>query len=102
MDGLSIVFVARALSLPLTLVQSWLLISALALASAVPATPGYVGIYQFVAVVVMAPLGFPASSAVALVLAVQAMIWTVALFWGGISVARLSRILAAPQPQTLE
>jgi uncharacterized protein (TIRG00374 family) len=99
MDGLAIVFVARALGMPLTLIQSWLLISALALASAVPATPGYVGIYQFVAVVVMAPLGYPASSAVALVLAVQAMIWTVALFWGGIAVARLSRILGSQQPE---
>ena len=33
-------------------------LAALGLASAAPSTPGYVGIYQFVAVSVLAPFGF--------------------------------------------
>ncbi len=48
-DALAMMVTARALNLTLTLPQSFLLLAALGLSSAVPAMPGYVGIYQFVA-----------------------------------------------------
>jgi len=98
MDGLNLMLLARALSMPLTLFEAWLLIASLGLASAIPGTPGYVGIYQFVAVVVMAPLGYSAASAVALIILAQVTIYLIVLFWGLLALARISRKLGKSPP----
>jgi hypothetical protein len=50
--------IAQALNLSLTLSQALLLLAAMGLASAVSSTLGYVSIYQFVVVTVLAPFGF--------------------------------------------
>ena len=49
---------AAALGFDMPLRVAFLLIAALGLGSALPSTPGYVGIYQFVAVTVLTPFGF--------------------------------------------
>lgn len=82
MDALSLVIVARAFSLTLALPQALLLLAALGLASAAPSTPGYVGIYQFVAVTVLVPFGFSSAEALAFILGAQAVIYAVVIVWG--------------------
>jgi uncharacterized membrane protein YbhN (UPF0104 family) len=70
--------------------QALLLLAALGLASAAPSTPGYVGIYQFVAVAVLQPFGFSQSEALAYVLVAQAAIYVVVLVWGVLGLWRLT------------
>jgi hypothetical protein len=59
-----------------------LLLTGLGLASALPSTPGYVGIYQFVAVTVLAPLGVAKAAALAFILLAQASGYVVLLLLG--------------------
>ena len=63
---------AHALGLKIPLPVALLLLSALGLGSALPSTPGYVGIYQFVAVTVLTPFGFTRDAALAYILVAQA------------------------------
>ncbi|HEX6506946.1 MAG TPA: lysylphosphatidylglycerol synthase transmembrane domain-containing protein [Chloroflexota bacterium] len=88
-DGLVTVSVALALNLSLSLPQGLLLLAALGLSSAAPSTPGYVGVFQFVAVTVLAPFGFTHSQALAYIITYQALIYIVVLFWGPIGLWRL-------------
>lgn len=90
MDSLVLVVVASAFDLRLALPQAILLAAALGLSSAAPSTPGYVGIYQFVAVTVLSPFGFAKDEALALILAAQATMYIVVLLWGIIGLWRLS------------
>jgi uncharacterized protein (TIRG00374 family) len=71
-DGVGTMVAARSLNLPITFSMTMLLLTGLGLSSALPSTPGYVGIYQFVAVTVLVPLGIAKSSALAFILLVQA------------------------------
>ena len=59
-----------------------LVIGALGLASAVPSTPGYVGVFQLVAVTVMEPLGYDREIAVLSVTSMQAMVYVVVVALG--------------------
>jgi uncharacterized protein (TIRG00374 family) len=88
-DGLVGVSMAAALRLGLSLPQALLLLSALGLASAAPSTPGYVGVFQFVAVTVLVPFGFRHSDALAYIISYQAVIYVVVLIWGPIGLWRL-------------
>jgi uncharacterized protein (TIRG00374 family) len=83
-DSLAMLLVARAFHLTLALPQALVLIAALGLSSAAPSTPGYVGIYQFVAVTVLAPFGFARDEALAFILAAQAVIYAVVIVWGAL------------------
>lgn len=82
--------VAGAFNLSLTAPQALLLLAALGLASAAPSTPGYVGIYQFVAVTVLAPFGFTQDEALVYVSAFQAVTYAVVIVWGMIGLWRLN------------
>jgi uncharacterized membrane protein YbhN (UPF0104 family) len=62
--------------------MAMLLLTGLGLSSALPSTPGYVGIYQFVAVTVLAPLGIAKSSALAFILVLQAFGYAMTLLVG--------------------
>lgn len=86
MDGMGMVIIASALREQLTLLQSFLLIAALGLSSAIPSTPGYVGVYQFVAVTVLLPFGFLRETALALILLVQFLNLIIVIFWGGLGI----------------
>ncbi len=74
---------AVGLSVPLPL--AFLLNVALGLGSALPSTPGYVGIYQFVAVTVLTPFGMSRTDVVAYTLLTQALFYPVTAFWGGLA-----------------
>ena len=60
------------------------------LSSAIPSTPGYVGIYQFVAVAVLVPFGFPRVDALAYSLVLQIMNYAVVTFWGLLGLWRIN------------
>jgi len=82
-DALGAMVIAQALNLSLALSEALLLLAAMGLASAAPSTPGYVGIYQFVAVTVLAPFGFSRSAALAYILVLQAGTYLIVTVWGG-------------------
>ncbi|MGB8253487.1 MAG: lysylphosphatidylglycerol synthase transmembrane domain-containing protein, partial [Anaerolineaceae bacterium] len=73
LDGFITVELAKAMSLSLTLPQALLLIVGLGLASAVPSTPGYVGIYQFVATTILPVFGLTKSEALTFILFYQGL-----------------------------
>jgi uncharacterized membrane protein YbhN (UPF0104 family) len=98
-DAVGIMALGRALHLELPFSTAFLLLTALGLGSALPSTPGYVGIYQFVAVTVLTPFGFDRDSAIALILVVQALGYAVVLTFGVIAVRRLQ---SAPVRKTAE
>lgn len=78
----------RALGMSTTLPVALLLITGLGLGSALPSTPGYVGIYQFVAVGVLVPFGFSKTNAIAYILLAQAIQYVYITFWGLIAFAQ--------------
>jgi glycosyltransferase 2 family protein len=91
-DTLSTVAAMRALALSGTLVIAILLVTGLALSSALPSTPGYVGVYQFVAVSVLTPFGFKKTSAIAYILLSQALQYVLITFWGGLGLLKSRRL----------
>lgn len=87
-DATGTVFLARSLGLSLSLPVAFLLITGLGLGSALPATPGYVGIYQFVVVSVLTPFGFAKSDAIAYSFLMQGMQYVFVIFWGLLAFSR--------------
>ena len=83
---------ARALDLSLSWQQALLLLVALGLASAAPSTPGYIGIFQFVAVTVLVPFGFSRDQALAYIFVFQGITYAAVIMWGLLSLWRLSLI----------
>jgi uncharacterized membrane protein YbhN (UPF0104 family) len=81
-DAVSVVLCAASLGLALSIPIALLLLAGLGLGSALPSTPGYVGIYQFVAVSILTPFAVSRSDAVALSLLIQAMAYAGILVWG--------------------
>jgi glycosyltransferase 2 family protein len=98
-DATGAVFVGRAIGLELHIPWAFLLITGLGLGSALPSTPGYVGIYQFVAVSVLTPFGIARTDAIAYILLLQASSYVVITIWGLLGLWRLrqSRIVV-PDP----
>lgn len=88
-DGLVAIAVARAFQLALTFPVALLLLAALGLASALPSTPGYIGVYQFVAVTLLTPFNFSSNQALVYILAFQAVSYSVVALWGGVGLWRL-------------
>ena len=78
----------RALGFKMPLGLAFLLITGLGLGSALPATPGYVGIYQFVTVSVLTPFGFAKSDAIAYSFLSQAMQYVFFGFYGLLALSR--------------
>lgn len=94
-DAAGAVFVGRAMGLTLSIPIAFLLITGLGLGSALPSTPGYVGIYQFVAVSVLTPFGIARTDAIAYILLLQASSYVVVTFWGLLGLWRLRQPLPA-------
>jgi glycosyltransferase 2 family protein len=88
LDAVGIVVTGTALGFRIPISVAFLLIAGLGLGSALPSTPGYVGIYQFVAVTVMTPFGFSRTDAIAYILVGQALQYVVIGFWGSIGLWR--------------
>jgi uncharacterized protein (TIRG00374 family) len=72
-DACTVMVAARGLSLHIPFSGAALLLTAMGLSSALPSTPGYVGIYQFVTVTVLAPFGIARDEALAYSLVTQAL-----------------------------
>jgi glycosyltransferase 2 family protein len=88
LDGIGVILLAHSLHLQFSLIEAFLLLAGLGLSSAIPSTPGYIGIYQFVAVVVLQPFGISNASAVALIIFLQVASFLIIAFWGGIALWR--------------
>jgi uncharacterized protein (TIRG00374 family) len=82
LDACTVILTARALHLNLAFWLAALLICAMGLGSAVPSTPGYVGVYQAVAEAVLIPFGITKDGAIALILVLQALGYVVVLAFG--------------------
>lgn len=91
LDALGAVIVGTALGFRMPITVAFLLNSSLGLGSALPSTPGYVGIYQFVAVTVLTPFGFSRTDAIAYILVAQALMYVVIGFWGALGLWRYRR-----------
>jgi uncharacterized protein (TIRG00374 family) len=89
-DAVGTVVGARAFGLELALPHAVMLLAGLGLSSAVPLTPGYVGVYQFVAVAVLVPFGFSRSGALAYVTTAQALGYVIVTVWGLLGLWRLA------------
>ncbi len=89
-DAMVALEVAVAFHLSFSLLQALFLLATLGLASAAPSTPGYVGIYQLVAVTIVPSFGATRAAALAYILAYQAVTYVVVTIWGLISLWRLS------------
>ena len=92
LDSVGTLVGMHALGLTTTIPVALLLITGLGLGSALPSTPGYVGIYQFVAVSVLTPFGFSKTNAVAYILLFQALQYVMITFWGLIAIARSRKL----------
>jgi uncharacterized protein (TIRG00374 family) len=95
LDAAGSVIAARALSLNLSFPVAFLLLAGLGLGSALPSTPGYVGIYQFVAVTVLTLFGFTRSDALAYILVAQFFNYVVVGTFGVAGLLRARPLLAA-------
>ncbi len=82
LDSIGTILGMHAVGMSVTLPLAFLLVTGLALGSALPSTPGYVGIYQFVAVSVLTPFGFTRTNAIAYILLAQALQYAMTAFWG--------------------
>jgi uncharacterized protein (TIRG00374 family) len=82
LDGAGAWELGRGVGADLSPVLTVLLLTSVALASAVPLSPGNLGVYQMVAVAVLTPLGVDRARALALSIALQFLIIANLLFWG--------------------
>lgn len=82
LDALSTILGANGLGLHFSFSIAMLLIAGMGLGSSLPSTPGYVGIYQFVAVSVLTPFGVPKDAALAYIFVAQALGAAVTLVLG--------------------
>lgn len=89
-DGLIAMGIAFMIQQELTLSQALLLLSGLGLASAIPSTPGYIGIYQFIAITVLPMFRYTPSEALAYIVVAQAMNYLIVSFWGILGVWRIN------------
>ncbi len=82
MDASTTVTLGWGLGVHIRYTVAILLITSLGLSSALPSTPGYVGIYQFVAVTVLAPFGIGKDHALAFILMFQAVNYVLVVLYG--------------------
>ncbi len=94
LDGVTTIVGAHAIGVSISLPLAFLLVAGLGLGSALPSTPGYVGIYQFVAVSVLTPFGLSRNNAIAYILLFQAMNYVVVLVWGILGLGQQRRKVA--------
>jgi len=91
MDAMGTVLLAYILKIPIILQQAFVLLAALGLSSAIPSTPGYVGVYQFVAVTTLAPFGISRADALAYILISQILGYIIIGFWGLLSLWQFNK-----------
>lgn len=82
MDATAAVTVSHALGWDMTYPQALLTLAAMGLSSAIPSTPGYIGIYQFVATTLLPVFGVTRTAALSYILVLQATIVAAVVLWG--------------------
>lgn len=102
LEGLSMITIAYSMNLPVGFPLALLLLTALALSSALPSTPGYIGIYQFVAVTVLGGFGIFRDQALAFILMFQAVCYSIFIVFGCTGIWRLKRDITHLQEVTIE
>ena len=100
LDGLGAVILAGGMDLPLGLTQALFLLVSLGLASALPSTPGYVGLYQYTAETVLPLFGITRSQALAYILVLQSVFVIVVLALGLAGIFRLGLKTSPGQGQS--
>ncbi len=95
MDAVTTVVGAKALGVSISVPIAFLLIAGLGLGSALPSTPGYVGIYQFVAVSILTPFGISRTDAIAYILFFQALMYVTIGIWGLIAILKFRKTKGA-------
>ena len=95
-DAVAATITGTALGLQIPYRVAFLLLAGLGLGSALPSTPGYIGIYQFVAVMVLTPFGFSHTEAITYILVAQALGYVVVGFWGALALGRYRTLLRVP------
>jgi hypothetical protein len=93
-DTVTVVIGMKALGMSMSLSVAFLLITGLALGSVLPSTPGYVGIYQVVAIKVMMPFHYSKDDAIAYILFFQALQFANYAFWGMLALTRNKGLMA--------
>ena len=91
-DAIGVTLGVQIISQTLRIDQAFILLAALGLSSAIPSTPGYVGIYQFVALLVLVPFGFSQPEALAYILITQVLGYLIISFWGLIGLWQINRM----------
>ncbi len=88
LDAAATVVLARALGLDVGFPMAFLVLTGIGLSSALPSTPGNVGVFQFVTVSVVVPFGIAHSDALAFALIGQAANYVVVASFGLAAVCR--------------
>jgi uncharacterized membrane protein YbhN (UPF0104 family) len=81
-DALAVTVGAHALGFEVRFPVAMLLLTAMGLGSALPSTPGYVGVYQFAAVTALTPFGVSRDAALAYILVAQVIGYVLVIVWG--------------------
>jgi uncharacterized protein (TIRG00374 family) len=92
LDAFGFMMGGLSVGISLTLPMACLLITGLGLGSALPSTPGYVGIFQFVAVEVLTPFGFPRAAVIAYMVLVQVLQYVTTGIWGLLALWRFRKL----------
>jgi uncharacterized protein (TIRG00374 family) len=92
LDAISFIMGGLSVGISLTLPMSCLLMTGLGLGSALPSTPGYVGIFQFVAVEVLTPFGFSRPAVIAYMVLVQVLQYVTTGVWGLLALWRFRKL----------
>jgi len=88
-DAFCCTLVANAFNFTIPFPIAFIILSALGLSSAIPSTPGYLGVYQIVTVAVMTPFGYRPSDALVYIISWQALSYILITLWGGLGVWQL-------------
>ena len=81
-DAFSTMTGAAALGIVISFPMALLLLAGLGIGSSLPSTPGYVGVFQFVAVTILTPFGISRDAALAYIFVYQAVSYVVVLAFG--------------------
>ncbi len=81
-DTFTAIIGMQALGMSMSPPVAFFLITGLALGSVLPSTPGYVGIYQIVAISVLVPFGYSNADAIAYILLFQVLQFANYAVWG--------------------
>lgn len=89
-DAFGVIMLSYGLNMSFNFAQAFVLLLAMGLSSAIPSTPGYVGVYQFVAVTLLPLYGISKSQALTFIIALQAINVLGIMVWGFIGLWRLN------------